>query len=82
MKIVGRFLDRVLQDNPAAVRVFSPDELESNKLDAVLEHTGRNFQWDEYSRAQGGRVIELLSEHCCRGISSGLHLDWPSWRLP
>ena len=74
MGALGPFLDRVLQDNPAGIRIFSPDELESNKLDAVLEHTGRNFQWDEYSRATGGRVIELLSEHCCQGYLQGYTL--------
>lgn len=67
MQQTGKFLDKVITENPKSFRIFSPDELESNKLSAVLEHTGRNFQWDEYSRAQGGRVIEILSEHCCQG---------------
>lgn len=70
MKAVGGFLDQVLQKNLSDMRIFSPDELESNKLDAVLEHTGRNFQWDQFSRQSGGRVIEILSEHTCQGISS------------
>jgi xylulose-5-phosphate/fructose-6-phosphate phosphoketolase len=67
MKAVGALLDQVLQRNPSDMRIFSPDELESNKLDAVLKHTGRNFQWDQYSRQNGGRVIEILSEHTCQG---------------
>lgn len=74
MKALGRFLAQVLQDNPSGVRIFSPDELESNKLDAVLYHTGRNFQWDEFSRVSGGRVVELLSEHCCQGYLQGYTL--------
>jgi xylulose-5-phosphate/fructose-6-phosphate phosphoketolase len=74
MKLTGKFLDQVLQDNPTSVRIFSPDELESNKLAALLDHTGRNFQWDQYSRASGGRVIELLSEHCCQGYLQGYTL--------
>lgn len=73
-KVVGGFLDLVMRENPTGIRIFSPDELESNKLDAVLEHTGRNFQWDEFSRARGGRVIELLSEHCCQGFLQGYTL--------
>jgi xylulose-5-phosphate/fructose-6-phosphate phosphoketolase len=67
MQTVGKLLDQIVQDNPKTFRIFSPDEFESNKLSAVFEHTGRNFQWDQYSNAQGGRVIETLSEHQCQG---------------
>ncbi|KAF4462572.1 hypothetical protein FALBO_10611 [Fusarium albosuccineum] len=74
MEQTGKFLDKVITENAKSFRIFSPDELESNKLSAVLEHTGRNFQWDEYSRAQGGRVIEVLSEHCCQGWMQGYTL--------
>ncbi|KAJ4211065.1 hypothetical protein NW759_012820 [Fusarium solani] len=74
MQQTGKFLDKVITENPKSFRIFSPDELESNKLSAVLDHTGRNFQWDEYSRAQGGRVIEILSEHCCQGWMQGYTL--------
>jgi xylulose-5-phosphate/fructose-6-phosphate phosphoketolase len=74
MKNAGNFLDKVCGQNPKSFRVFSPDELESNKLNAMLENTGRNFQWDQYSRAQGGRIIEILSEHCCQGFMQGYTL--------
>ncbi|KAK3320224.1 XFP N-terminal domain-containing protein [Cercophora scortea] len=74
MKVTGEFLDGVFQANPTTIRLFSPDELESNKLDAILNHTQRNFQWDEYSRANGGRVIEVLSEHDCQGFMQGYTL--------
>ncbi|KAK4238193.1 XFP N-terminal domain-containing protein [Achaetomium macrosporum] len=74
MKVTGKFLDKVFQENPTTIRLFSPDELESNKLDAVLDHTQRNFQWDKYSRANGGRVIEVLSEHNCQGFMQGYTL--------
>jgi xylulose-5-phosphate/fructose-6-phosphate phosphoketolase len=37
---------RIIELNPNSFRVFSPDELSSNKLDACLEVTHRNFQWD------------------------------------
>lgn len=60
--------------NPHTFRIFSPDELVSNKLDAPLNHSGRNFQWDKYSRASGGRVIEILSEHICQGMLQGYTL--------
>jgi len=74
MKTIGKLIDKVFVQNPHSVRLFSPDELESNKLDAVLGHTGRNFQWDEFSNAKGGRVIEVLSEHMCQGFMQGYTL--------
>lgn len=74
MKVTGQFLDGVFQRNPHGVRLFSPDELESNKLDACLNHTSRNMQWDQFSRARGGRVIEVLSEHLCQGFLQGYTL--------
>lgn len=74
MKAIGRLIDQALVDNPTTLRLFSPDELVSNKIDAVFEHTGRNFQWDEFSNARGGRVIEILSEHTCQGFMQGYTL--------
>lgn len=68
LKTVCEYLDQVLVDNPTSMRVFSPDELVSNKLDAVFRHTCRNFQWDQYANNKGGRVIEILSEHTCQGM--------------
>jgi xylulose-5-phosphate/fructose-6-phosphate phosphoketolase len=74
MKVAGSFLNAVFQENPHSTRLFSPDELESNKLDQVLTKTQRNFQWDEYSRAAGGRVLEILSEHSCQAFLQGYTL--------
>jgi xylulose-5-phosphate/fructose-6-phosphate phosphoketolase len=74
MKVTGTFFDKVSTENPSSFRLFSPDEMESNKLNAILDHTTRNFQWDEYARAQGGRVIEVLSEHQCQGFMQGYTL--------
>jgi xylulose-5-phosphate/fructose-6-phosphate phosphoketolase len=73
-RVAGKLLDQTFQDNPHSVRLFSPDELESNNLDTVFDHTTRNFQWDQYSNAKGGRVIEILSEHCCQGFMQGYTL--------
>ena len=82
MKATGRLLDQTMVDNPKSFRMFSPDELESNKLDAVLDHTGRNFQWDEFSNARGGRVIEILSEHTCQGFMQGYTLTGRTGLFP
>jgi xylulose-5-phosphate/fructose-6-phosphate phosphoketolase len=72
MYSVGNLLDKVLVDNPTSVRVFSPDELESNKLNTVFDHTNRDFQWDPETHDRGGRVIEILSEHTCQGMLQGI----------
>lgn len=74
MKLIGQFINQTFKDNPSTVRLFSPDELESNKLDAVFEGTSRNFQWDQFANARGGRVIEVLSEHMCQGFMQGYTL--------
>ncbi|KAI5888596.1 D-xylulose 5-phosphate/D-fructose 6-phosphate phosphoketolase [Schizophyllum commune H4-8] len=74
MKVVGEYLREVMEENPKSFRMFSPDELVSNKLNAVLQNTGRNFQWDVASRARGGRVIEILSEHTCQAMLQGYTL--------
>ena len=74
MQIIGELLDQTFVDNPHSIRLFSPDELVSNKLDAVFNHTTRNFQWDEFANARGGRVIEILSEHMCQGFLQGYTL--------
>ncbi|KAI9886487.1 MAG: hypothetical protein M1823_001737 [Watsoniomyces obsoletus] len=71
MKVLGNLVDQVLLDNPKTMRIFSPDELVSNKLDVVFKHTQRNFQWFEETRAKGGRVIEMLSEHTLQGFLQG-----------
>ena len=54
----------------------------SNKLDATLEVTSRNFQWDVASRNQGGRVIEILSEHTCQGMLQGYTLTGRTGLFP
>ncbi|MCJ1473043.1 hypothetical protein MMC13_001692 [Lambiella insularis] len=82
MQTIGELLDQVLVDNPHSMRIFSPDELVSNKLDAVFRHTGRNFQWDEFSNARGGRVIEMLSEHTMQGFLQGYTLTGRTGLFP
>jgi xylulose-5-phosphate/fructose-6-phosphate phosphoketolase len=78
LKSAGAFLNEALHVNKHSLRIFSPDELVSNKLDAVFEYTSRNFQWDQYSRARGGQVVEILSEHTCQGNFSDE--SWSNFR--
>ena len=68
--------------NPTTFRIFSPDELVSNKLNAVFDVTGRNFQWDSASRGQGGRIVEILSEHTCQGMLQGYTLTGRTGLFP
>ncbi|KAK8142108.1 hypothetical protein G3M48_009335 [Beauveria asiatica] len=74
MKIAGGLLKQIAIQNPKTFRMFSSDEFENNKLNAILDASGRNFQFDQFSRAQRGRVIEILSKHCCQGFMQGYTL--------
>jgi len=54
---------------------FAPDELASNRLQDILEVTGRDWQAEvgEFDERLDptGRVIEVLSEHMCQGLLEG-----------
>jgi xylulose-5-phosphate/fructose-6-phosphate phosphoketolase len=57
------------------LRLFGPDETESNRLNAVYEATGKAWlaerrATDEHL-APDGRVLEMLSEHTCQGWLEG-----------
>lgn len=56
-------------------RIVCPDELESNRVDAVLEVTDRQYNWPLPENTQHtsryGRVLEVLSEHNCQGWLQG-----------
>ena len=65
-----------------------PDELESNKLGAVLDVTTRAYEWPlrpvDIGHGRDGRVLEMLSEHNCQGwlegyILTGRHGLFPSY---
>lgn len=87
MKAIGAYLTDTIKRNPTTFRIFSPDELSSNKLDGVLEVTTRNFQPDPTTAHRGGRVTEMvrrpipdttdglqLSEHTLQGWMQGYTL--------
>lgn len=76
-RILGQLLRDVFRENEAAgnFRLFCPDETTSNRLNAVFEATSRVFMeplvaTDEFL-SSGGRVVEILSEHCCEGWLEG-----------
>jgi xylulose-5-phosphate/fructose-6-phosphate phosphoketolase len=74
-RVLGRWLAEVTRANPENFLTFAPDELASNRLQDMLEVTGRDWQaqigeFDE-KLDRRGRVIEVLSEHMCQGLLEG-----------
>jgi xylulose-5-phosphate/fructose-6-phosphate phosphoketolase len=77
MRMLGPYLRDVMRRTVATrnFRIVCPDELESNRLDALFEATDRAYTWpikdtDEHL-APDGRVMEILSEHTCQGWLQG-----------
>jgi xylulose-5-phosphate/fructose-6-phosphate phosphoketolase len=74
-RVQGDMIRDVVRANPKNFRVFSPDELTSNRWGAVLEVTNRQWMGEIYPNddhiARAGRVIEVLSEHLCQGFLEG-----------
>ena len=75
--VLGEFLRDVIKLNQEArnFRIFGPDETLSNRLNAVMEVTNRQWQArtqdnDEFLATEG-RVMEMLSEHQCEGWLEG-----------
>lgn len=76
-RVLASYLAEVMRDSATDrnFRLFGPDETVSNRLGAVLDVTDRAWmerieRYDEHLGA-GGRVVELLSEHCCQGWLEG-----------
>ncbi|GAA1699173.1 phosphoketolase family protein [Kribbella yunnanensis] len=74
-KVFGAFLRDTVVLNPSNLRLFGPDETESNRLNAVYDVTDKAWlanrrETDEHLAADG-RVFEILSEHTCQGWLEG-----------
>lgn len=57
-------------------RIVCPDEIASNRLQAVLKAAGHAYEWPTDHEISpdyvpGGRVMEVLSEHNCQGWLQG-----------
>jgi xylulose-5-phosphate/fructose-6-phosphate phosphoketolase len=74
-RVLGRWLAEVTRANADNFLTFAPDELASNRLQDILEVTGRDWQIEigEFDERldRRGRVIEVLSEHICQGLLEG-----------
>nr|WP_318272087.1 phosphoketolase family protein [Microbispora triticiradicis] len=74
-RVLGGFLRDVIAANPENFRLLGPDETASNRLSAVFEATGKEWEaallpTDE-NLGPAGRVMEVLSEHQCQGWLEG-----------
>ncbi|WP_084127841.1 phosphoketolase [Demequina sp. NBRC 110055] len=74
-RALGDFLKAVMQNNDDNFRIFAPDELASNRIQAVLDVTDKVWQGtredDGAHTGPSGRVVEMLSEHQCQGWLEG-----------
>ncbi|HEX8509928.1 MAG TPA: phosphoketolase family protein, partial [Propionibacteriaceae bacterium] len=74
-RVLGGWLREVTRLNPDNFLTFAPDELASNRLQDILDVTGRRWQASvgEFDQRldREGRVVELLSEHVCQGLLEG-----------
>lgn len=76
-RALGQYVRDLFRRNAGShnFRLFCPDETTSNRLDAVFEATERCFvlpvDADDEAIGPEGRVMEVLSEHCCQGWLEG-----------
>ncbi|MFL5778403.1 MAG: phosphoketolase [Chloroflexota bacterium] len=74
-RTLGKFARDIIRMNPDNFRLFGPDEVASNRLDAVFDATEREWMADieptDEHLAPDGQVVEVLSEHLCEGWLEG-----------
>jgi xylulose-5-phosphate/fructose-6-phosphate phosphoketolase len=72
---LGELLRDIYRRNPDSFRLFCPDETNSNRLGAVFEASDRCLETPSLATddhvSPTGRVMEVLSEHCCEGWLEG-----------
>ena len=80
MKKIGEYLAEIVKLNQEKrnFRLFSPDEIYSNRLQSMFKETTRSFvgkieEWDT-DMSRDGRIIEMLSEQSLQGLTQGYTL--------
>jgi phosphoketolase len=74
-RVLGTWLRDIVAANRSSFLITAPDELASNRLQDVLDVTGR--RWDTLTGPgddrldPAGRAVEMLSEHVCEGLQEG-----------
>lgn len=77
MRMAGNYLKElfILNAQNKNLRLMSPDETYSNRLDDVFDVTARGFVWPHDAGdkhiTRDGRVMEMLSEHTMHGLAQG-----------
>jgi xylulose-5-phosphate/fructose-6-phosphate phosphoketolase len=77
MRMAGVYLKEIFRLNKDTqnIRLMSPDETYSNRLDDVFTETSRGWIWpiykDDKDITREGRVMEMLSEHNMHGLAQG-----------
>lgn len=77
MRMAGVYLKELFARNADSknLRLLSPDETYSNRLDDVFQVTSRGFVWPHHEGdediSRDGRVMEMLSEHTMHGLAQG-----------
>lgn len=74
--MLAKYMRDIIKLNPDNYRIFSPDEMVSNRMGAVYETTNNILNAEIYdndeSIARSGRVMDsYLSEHSCEGWCEG-----------
>jgi xylulose-5-phosphate/fructose-6-phosphate phosphoketolase len=76
--VLGEYLRDIYTANPDNFRLFCPDETNSNRLGAVFDVSDRclvsTIEPNDDHLSHDGRVMEVLSEHCCHGWLEGYTL--------
>lgn len=73
---LGKFIRDIIALNPNNYRLFSPDEVKSNRLTYTFETSNKNFnaniiKTDDHLSADGRIMDSYLSEHMCEGWLEG-----------
>lgn len=77
LRMAGAYLKEsfALNEDVKNLRLMSPDETYSNRLDEIFQVTARSFVWPhdagDKDLARDGRVMEMLSEHTMHGLAQG-----------
>jgi len=76
--VLAEYLRDIYAANPDNFRLFCPDETNSNRLGAVFDVSDRclvsTIEPGDDHISHDGRVMEVLSEHCCHGWLEGYTL--------